>query len=287
MNNSPNKKRLDEIKDAEFERFRDFFYRKTGIRFDDNKRYFVDKRLLERIHQSGHDSFRSYFTELRFQASGQELQSLINAMTVNETYFFREEYQFKCMVESVLGEITRVKRKGEPIRIWSIPSSSGEEPYSIALYLLEFWPGIDKYDVEIISSDIDTEMLSRCRQGQYSARSVNSLPKKILDKYFTQTAGGNFYQICDDLRESIEFSVVNLTDQVQTRRYRNFDLIFCRNLLIYFDDVSRHKAANVFFDALNPGGFIFLGHSESMSRISSLYKVRKFPQAMAYQKPVE
>ena len=274
---------VSEITDAEFERFRDFFYRKTGIRFEDSKRYFVDKRLIERIRKTDHESFRSYFTFMRFQASGEELQELINIMTVNETYFFREEYQFECMVEDVLDEIVQEKGKDSEIRIWSIPSSTGEEPYSIAIYLLEYWSGINDVDVEIVSSDIDSKVLERCRQGIYSKRSVQHLPAPLLKKYFTRLANGS-YQICSDLRDSIRFSQVNLSETSQVRSYRNYDLIFCRNLLIYFDDASRRQAAEVFYDALNPGGFIFLGHSESMSRISSLFKVRKFPKAMAYQK---
>ncbi len=276
---------IDAITDVEFERFRDFFYRKTGIRFEDSKRYFVDKRLIERIQCTGHDSFRSYFTFMRFQASGVELQELINVMTVNETYFFREEYQFECMVENVLDEIVRRKGKDEEIRIWSIPSSTGEEPYSIALYLLEKWPAIEEIDVEIVSSDIDSMVLERCRKGVYSQRSIQHLPAALLRKYFTPIAGGH-YQIDDGLRDVVRFTKVNLSSPEQTRGYRNFDLIFCRNLLIYFDDTSRRQAAEVFYDALTPGGFIFLGHSESMSRISSLFAVRKFPKAMVYQKPV-
>jgi len=274
-----------EITDADFERFRDFFYRKTGIRFEDNKRYFVDKRLIERIRRTGHDNFRSYFTFMRFQASGEELQALINAMTVNETYFFREAYQFDCMVEEVLDEIVARKSPGAEIRIWSIPSSTGEEPYSIAIYLLEYWPPLAEVDVEIVSSDIDSEALERCRRGIYSQRSVQNLPPALLKKYFKPLGSGQ-YQIDPELRDSVRFTQVNLTDSDQTRRYRNFDLIFCRNLLIYFDDASRRQAAEVFFDALNPGGFIFLGHSESMSRISSLFRVRKFAKAIAYQKPI-
>jgi len=274
-----------EITDTEFERFRDFFYRKTGICFEDSKRYFVDKRLIERIRRTGHDSFRGYFTFMRFQASGEEVQELINVMTVNETYFFREEYQFECMVEDVLDKLIKHKGSGSDIRIWSIPSSTGEEPYSIALYLLEHWPAIEEVDIEIVSSDIDSKVLERCRKGVYKKRSIQHLPKLILNRYFKSLTGGDF-QINQELRDSIRFTQVNLNESAQTRQYRDFDLIFCRNLLIYFDDASRRQAAEVFYDALNPGGFIFLGHSESMSRISSLFKVRKFPKAMAYQKPV-
>ena len=273
------------ISDDDFQKFREFFYRKTGIQFEASKRYFVDKRLVERIEATDTETFRSYFTMLRFQASGEELQQLTNLMTVNETYFFRESYQFDCLVNSVLPEITASKKDGSPIRIWIIPSSSGEEPYSIAIYLLELWAGINDFDIEIISSDIDTRILGQARKGLYSARSVQELPKPYLKKYFERKA--EQYQISDDLRGAVEFTRVNLSERADTRPYRNFDVIFCRNLLIYFDDVSRKSAAETFYDALNPGGFIFLGHSESMSRISSLYKIRKFPEAIIYQKPLE
>ncbi|OQW79920.1 MAG: chemotaxis protein [Proteobacteria bacterium ST_bin11] len=273
------------ISEEDFQKFREFFYRKTGIQFESSKRYFVDKRLQERIVATGNDSFRGYFTMLRFQASGEELQQLTNLMTVNETYFFREEYQFKCLVNSILPEIVAAKIDSSPLRIWVIPSSSGEEPYSIAIYLLEYWAGINDWDIEIISSDIDTKILGHARQGLYSARSVQELPIKFLQRYFKRS--GDSYQLNYDLRQSVEFTRVNLSERADTRPYRNFDVIFCRNLLIYFDDISRKTAAETFYDALKPGGFICLGHSESMSRISSLYKVRKYPDAIVYQKPLE
>ena len=269
----------------DFLKFKEFFYRRTGISFEASKRYFVDKRLVERIEATGTANFRGYFTMLRFQASGEELQQLTNLMTVNETYFLREEYQFRCLVDSILPEIVRHKTGSDAIRIWCIPSSSGEEPYSIAMYLLEQWDGINEWDVEIISSDIDTSILRRARAGCYSARSVHNLPARWLEKYFKGV--GDDYQLCDDLRQAVAFTRVNLSETADTSTYRNFDVIFCRNLLIYFDDLSRTTAAETFYDALNPGGYICLGHSESMSRISSLFKVRKFPDAIVYQKGLE
>jgi len=274
------------ITDDDFEKFREFFYRKTGIMFDQSKRYFVDRRLVERIKATGHDSFKSYFIFVRFDTSGKELQNLINAFTVNETYFFREEYQFRCMVNKMLPEIVSRKKPGEIIKIWSIPCSTGEEPYSIAIYLLEYWKDIDKWDVEIVGSDIDTNALEKAKRGIYSERSVQNLPKHILQKYFTYLGNGD-YQICEDLRNSIEFTRINIVDPKETKRYRGFDIVFCRNLLIYFDDLSRKLAAENIYDAMNPGGFICLGHSESMSRITSIFQIRKFPEAIVYQKPLE
>ena len=272
------------ISDEEFLKFRDFFYRKTGIYFEETKRYFVDKRLVERILATGNDNFRSYFVMLRFETNGMELQALINLMTVNETYFFREEYQFTCLVHSILEEVVQRKPRNESIRIWSVPSSSGEEPYSLAIYLLEHWPRADDYNIELVASDIDTGILERARQGRYDQRSIQHLPEPLLRKYFTKLLNGQ-HQINEDLRNSVEFTLVNITDLAQMRGYRDFDVVFCRNLLIYFDDTSRRIAAESLFNALRPGGFICLGHSESMSRITPLFKVRKFPEAIVYQKP--
>jgi chemotaxis protein methyltransferase CheR len=153
------------ITEEDFSKFKEFFYRRTGISFESSKRYFVDKRLIERIEATDTGTFRGYFILLRFQASGEELQQLTNSMTVNETYFLREEYQFKCLVDSILPQIVHRRTGTDAIRIWCIPSSSGEEPYSVAMYLLEKWAGIGEWDVEIISSDIDTNILRRARAG--------------------------------------------------------------------------------------------------------------------------
>ena len=147
------------------------------------------------------------------------------------------------------------------------------------------WAGIHEWDVQIISSDIDTSILRRARAGRYSARSVQYVPPRWLGKYFK--SAGDEYQLSDDLRQAVEFTRVNLSEPADTLVYRNFDVVFCRNLLIYFDDESRTTAADTFYEALNPEGFICLGHSESMSRISSLFKVRKFPEAIVYQKGLE
>lgn len=273
------------LSDANFEKFREFFYRRTGIRFDASKRYFVDRRLLERVRAAGASSFTDYLLMLHFEPSGSEVQHLINAMTVNETYFFREEYQFSCLVNSILPDIVARRRRRTPIRIWVIPCSTGEEAYSVAIYLLEKWPDIVTWDVEIISSDIDTEVLTRAQRGLYSARSVQFMPPDILRRYFAEA--DESYQISDQLRESVEFTRVNITDRVDTQRYRHFDVVFCRNLLIYFDAVANKAAAETIFDALDPGGYVCLGHAESMSRISPLFKIQKFPEAIVYQRPLE
>ncbi|GJE27663.1 CheR family methyltransferase [Methylobacterium organophilum] len=274
-----------DVSESDFTRFRDFFYRKTGIMFGDNKRYFVDKRLQERMLATGQVAFRDYFNTLRFQASGAEFQALVNLMTVNETYFYREEYQFHCLIRSILPEVVRAKRPGAPVRIWSVPCSTGEEPYSIAFQLLDNWAEVDRYDIEIVASDIDTTVIEQARRGLYGERAVQHVPKATLDRFTRRVRGA--YEVLPDIRDSIAFHQVNLSDPLSTRQFRGFDVVFCRNLLIYFDDASRRDAAQTIFEALRPGGFVCLGHSESMSRISSLFAIRKFAEAIVYQKPFD
>jgi chemotaxis protein methyltransferase CheR len=163
------------ITPEEFKKFCEFFYRKTGILFDESKRYFVDKRVVERMTAIQSPDFRSYFMHLRFEDRGEEMQELVNAMTVNETYFFREDYQLQSLVRSILKEVVRDK-KTNVLRLWSIPCSTGEEPYSLALYLLECWPLVNDYEIEIVASDIDTRVLASAQKGIYNSRSLQHLP---------------------------------------------------------------------------------------------------------------
>ena len=269
----------------EFAKFCEFFYRKTGIQFQGSKKYFVDRRIADRIEKTGSESFRDYFTMVRFEANGEELQLLVNALTVNETYFFREDYQFDALVTGILPVVAASKRREDPIRIWSIPCSSGEEPYSIAINILERWEQADSWNIEISASDIDSKILHEARTGIYSERSLTRVSAQMRCKYFVPRLDGSF-QICDELRQSIDFSLVNVVNPLHTHRFHDIDVIFCRNLLIYFDDVGRRETVEMLFDALSPGGFVCLGHSESMSRMSSIFLPRKFGETIVYQKPL-
>ena len=272
-----------DISSSDFEEFRTFFRSKTGVCFDSNKRYFVDRRLLERINATGKDNFDSYFRFVR--QNNQEFQCLVNSMTINETYFFREEYQLDSMVSDVMDDVLSRRGPGYPIRIWSIPCASGEEPYSIAIKLLEEWGPIDSVDVEILGSDIDTQVLDLCKQGIYGDSSMRNVASHIRQKYFRLVSKGR-YQINEELRNVVCFDTVNLSDSVGMKKYRNLDLIFCRNLLIYFDLVKQKEAIQALYDAMNPGGYIFLGHSESMAHLSGLFKVAKSTHSLIYQKPI-
>lgn len=278
-----NRMQFPPITREEYATFCEFFYRKTGIMYNEKKAYFVERRLNERIEKAGCDNFRAYFSILRFQASGEEWQRLVNDMTVNETYFLREDYQFDVLVRGLLPEIAQGRRAGERISIWSMPCSTGEEPYSIAIHILEKWAKADDYAIEIAGSDIDSRVLAAAREGVYGERSLQRLPNDLRAKYFKKIDADKF-QLRAELRDSIDFSTTNIMDAAHMKRYRFVDVIFCRNMLIYFDDASRRQAVEMLFECMSPGGFICLGHSESMSRISSLFRPRKFGDTVVYQK---
>jgi chemotaxis protein methyltransferase CheR len=261
----------------------EFLYRRTGMVFADSRRYYIDHRVAERMAATQSDSFRSYFAILRSDAN-HEIEYLVNAFTVNETYFNREEHQLRCMTSNLLANISRVRKREESIRIWSIPCSTGEEPYSIAIWLMEQWSEVDSYNIEIVGSDIDTRALGVGAEGIYSERSLMRLSKDVVGRYFERLPD-NKYRIHPGLINSVQFTRANLIDPRDMARYRAFDIIFCRNVLIYFDDRSRRIAAENLYDCLRPGGYICLGHSETMSRISSLFRVCGFSDAIVYQRP--
>jgi chemotaxis protein methyltransferase CheR len=251
--------------------------------FTEAKRYYVERRLWERMAATDSESFASYFARLRTD-SHDEIQQFVNAFTVNETYFYREDYQLKCLTNDLIKERVSDKHAGDAIRIWSAACSTGEEPYSIAMWLLENWPSVDEYFIEIVGSDIDTGALELARAGTFSKRALMRLPPQIIGKYFDALPEER-WRIAAQLRDSVSFTSVNLVQSDQTRQHGQFDVIFCRNVLIYFDDTARRIAAENLYENLLPGGFICLGHTETMSRISPLFNVRRFADAIVYQRP--
>lgn len=268
---------------AELARFCEYLYRRTGMSFGEAKRYYIDRRVADRMAATGEDTFGGYFARLRSEP--RELEAVVNAFTVNETYFYREAHQLACLTRDILPEVASRKGPGDRIRIWSIPCSSGEEPYSLALWLLETWPMVDAYNVEIVGSDIDTRALAAAQEGFYGERALANLLPAVVDRYFEPAESG-VRRIIQDLRESVTFTAVNLIDRGEMARAGTFDVVFCRNVLIYFDDAARRTAAETLYDSLAPGGFLLLGHSESMSRIDDRFIIRRFADAIVYQKPL-
>lgn len=270
------------LTDEELRRVTDNVYRWTGMIFGGNKRYYIERRVADRIARSDCPNVAAYLALLA--GSSAEREKLINAFTVNETYFYREEHQLAAISTQILPEIVADKRPGDLVRIWSMPCSTGDEAYSIAIWLLENWPLVDAYNIEIVGSDIDTAAIAQARDGRYSPRALARLPEHIVDAYFEPEHRFR-RKIIDDLRESVRFVPANLFDRASLAPVGMFDIILCRNLLIYFDDQSRGVAAANLFDCLHSGGFLLLGHSESMARITDRFTMVRLEDAIVYRKP--
>ncbi|MBU8540622.1 CheR family methyltransferase [Falsiroseomonas tokyonensis] len=268
----------------QLQRLSAFVYRQTGMLFGETKRYYIERRLAERYTATGIGDFASYLGHLRSDAT--ERETLVNAFTINETYFYREEHQLACLSRALLPALIATRRPGDKIRIWSLPCSTGEEAYSIAIWLLENWRLVDAYNIEIIGSDIDTRALEAAREGLYGERALSRLPPRLRDCYF-EPVRRHRRRIIRDLRESVSFAPANLVDAASMAVHGVFDVIFCRNVLIYFDDESRLLAAGTLYDRLAPGGFLCLGHTESMSRISPRFEICRFEDATVFQRPAD
>ncbi len=267
-----------------FEKIGEFIYRKSGIHLENEKHYdklakYIDKRATELEV----DNFRKYFFKLRFDDNdGIEFQELMNAVTVNETYFFREKDQFEVLVESILPDLDKIMPKNRPLRILSSPCSTGEEPYSMILHIVEEGELIERRDIEVVGIDIDSTVIEKAQKARYTERSIHAIPKDILARWFVKK--NLAYQLGDDLMGTVDFQVANIFDKQMMRKLGKFDVIFSRNMLIYFDDASRKEVAMTFYDMLNPGGYVLLGHAEYMSRIVSVFNAKKMGKALVYQK---
>lgn len=266
-----------------FEKISEFIYRKSGIFFQEQKYY--EKLAIHidsRCKKLDLDSFKKYFFKIRFDdIDGEEFQYLMNAITVNETYFFREKEQFEVLVDKVLPELNEKVSQNRPLRILSSPCSSGEEPYSIILYIMQN-KHLLKRDIEVIGIDIDSKVIEKAQTAKFSERSVNAIPEDILYEWFVKKV--DEYEICKELQASVDFHIVNALDKAQMEELGKFDVIFSRNMLMYFDDISRKEVAMRYYDMLNPNGCVFLGHAEHMDRIVSVFNEKRIDNIIVYQK---
>lgn len=269
----------------DFFKLRNLIYNIAGIFFEPRKIYFVKKRVEKRLGALGIDSVSDYIYRLTYQdREGRELQTLLNSLTTNETYFFRETNQLDAFANFNLPERLKEKKsRGDfVLRIWSAGCSSGEEPYTLAMILQNTIENIGLWKIQIMATDIDTQILERAQEGVYDERSVRNVSPEYLKKYFLVTPEG--FRVRANIKEMINFVHLNLYDHQAVSRIRKVDFLFCRNVLIYFDDASRKAVVADFYDALAEGGFIYLGHSEALTRIHSAFEIRRAGGFIVHQK---
>jgi chemotaxis protein methyltransferase CheR len=272
--------------DEMFRQIRDFIYQQTGIMFQDSKKYLLEGRLSKRLQVLNLPDYESYYQLLRFGTRrAEEMKYLYDAVTINETFFFRNEPQFEAFEHTLVPQLITAKRsQGKTtLRIWSAASSSGEEAYTLAMIFLErLKPAYPGLEIEIIGTDINSSVLETARQGIYREYSIRNTPKYFLEKYFK--ADDSRYIINDSVKRLVKFQHMNLYDRPRMRMMSRFDLIFCANVLIYFDAKSKIQVVSDLYDALNPGAFLFIGYAESLHGISTAFKLINFPKTVAYKK---
>ena len=256
------------ITDGEFQHFRALVHEQTGIALNDTKRALVCARLGKRLRHYGYRTFGEYYEHLRARDShGEELVRMINALTTTKTEFFREAHHFAFLGREVLPRLASRAAAGAPrhLRIWSAGCSSGEEPYSVALTVLDALPQPGRWDVRILASDIDTEMLAWGMGGAYPAERLEGVPAGLRGRYFVPERGDRegWMRLRPEVRALVTFRRINLRDDGWPIRSA-FDGIFCRNVTIYFDRALQQAVVARLVDLLKPGGYLFLGHSESL-----------------------
>jgi len=267
-----------------FRLLRDLIEDYCGIYFDDESRYTIQRRLSRRLAIHGFDNFRDYYRFLLYDKDkDSELSEILDIITVNETYFFREDRQFKAMMEEIVPELTHSLGDRKKLRIWSAGCASGEEPYSIAMLFLEKKYLLNGLEVEIIGSDINRRVLEKARRGVYTKNSFRSTDDYFTRKYFD--AEGDDYRIKDSVRGLVSFSHINLLDSYRQSFIGSVDMIFCRNVLIYFGLESKKRVINGFSARLRDGGYLMLGHAESLMNVSTGFTLKHMKNDMVYQKP--
>lgn len=273
------------LPDEEFRLLRDFVYQHCGLYFHEENRYLLEKRLSKRLQQLQLKTFKDYYYLLRYSPQREnELTEVVNILTTNETYFFREDFQLKTFVREILPEIRAKKeREGERrLRIWSAGCSSGEEPYTLAMLLLDM-PAFQGWQIEIIGTDISQRVLNLARKGVYGTSSFRTTDEDYLRRFFVEYEGK--HKIVDRVKNLVTISHLNLFDATKVSLLGKMDVVFCRNVIIYFDATGKKRVIDTFYQRLRPDGFLLLGHSESLMNISNQFSLRHFTHDMVYQRP--
>ena len=268
-----------------FRQLRTFIYERTGIFFADNKKYLLESRVNRRLSALAIGSFEEYYRALMNGSGSTELALLINSITINETFFFRNEPQFAAIESHVLPQIIMRRRQDgiNRIRLWSAAASSGEEPYTLALIIKEkFQPRFPAIKFEIVGTDINTQVLDVAKRGIYKEYSVRNIPAEYMHKYFKHD--GDKYFLSEDVKKLVEYRQLNLFDKASMRLMRDFDVVIAANVLIYFDYNSKESVVSSVYNSLNKGGYFFVGYSETLYGVSQALKPVHFEKAIAYRK---
>lgn len=265
---------FEKLNDQEFKKFRDVIYHESGISFTKTNRPILESRLKERLRDLKIDTVEDYYGLILKE--DQEMKNLLDIVTTNLTKFFRNTTHFGAFENQVIDDLIKVK-KDKKIKLWSAGCSTGEEPYSLAMVLKE---KLDPdWEIQIVASDISFNALMKAKEGFYSPDKVVGIPAKYLKKYMVEIGDG--YYVKDELKSLIRFDYHNLKND---SGLRDFDVVFCRNVIIYFDSAAQQKVMNLIYNSMNEYSYVFIGHSESLFGMTTNFIFTKMGEACLYMK---
>lgn len=273
------------VSDQEFVNLRDFIYTECGIFIADNRKYLLENRLGNRLKKLNLKSFGEYYNLLRFDsARSTEFRKLFEVITTNETSFYRNPPQLEVFQNEVLPDVLEKCRKtGKRLRIWSAGCSTGEEPYTISMIINEVLESEEtSWDIRITANDLSERVLESARMAVYNDYTLRTTPKEIVERYFDFGGGQN--KLRPEVKRLVGFGQINLKDRMQVKRVERSQIVFCRNVIIYFDDAMKKQIINDFYDNLLPGGYLIIGHSESLHNITRAFKPIRYPGSIIYKK---
>jgi chemotaxis protein methyltransferase CheR len=283
---SPSLEHDVELSEEEFRLLRDFVHEQFGLYFDGTQKESLRARLAPRLALLGLISFEDYYHHLRFAPErAAEQQRMVSHLTNNETYFFREQPQLEVFATHILPSLKRKRTQKEEraLRLVSVGCSTGEEALTLGMILFDSGQFFWGWDVSVTGIDVDEAALERASRGTYHQNSLRAVTKRQLDRHFAPD--GNGVRVKDSIRKLVSFRPGNLLDPASYEGLAPLDALFCRNVLIYFSDQAIQRAVRLFYEVLAPGGYLFLGHAESLARVTSTFTPIRFQGAIVYQKP--
>jgi len=260
------------IKPKEFQLFKEYIYHNIGISLSEQKVSLVETRLSKRLKKLNLTSFNDYYNHVKNDKSNQEILYLIDAISTNVTSFFREAPQWEFLSNNLENILSKTQNK--TIRIWSAACSTGQEPYTIAIFLMENIPNISNYNIKILATDISQEVIQKAQKGIYTNKELESMPNYLIQKYFHKIDSNN-YEVSNKLKNFMLFRMFNLVYGNFSIFKNRFDLIFCRNVMIYFNSETQIKLVSRFRKILKTDGLLFVGHSESLTKNSNEFKLKQ------------
>ena len=269
---------------AQYDRLRKIVYDRSGIHFKDSKKYALESRLARRLEELDFNNFDQYLTFITVGPYREdEFQEMFNRITINETSFFRNEPQLQVFETLALPKLLEARKADKKLRIWSSASSTGEEPYTLAMQVHRSLGGrLSEWNVEILGTDISEKALVAAQKAAYTDYALRSINPLVKQRYFKES--NKLYQLDPAIQAMVHFELLNLKDTFAAKRFGTWDVIFCRNVMIYFDDDMRVKCVKMFYDQLAADGHLFIGHSETLRNLDVPFVSMSDPQAFGYTK---